>query len=567
MDKFQPSRISRRVFVQSLLPLVLIGCGKGKDTPVRPDPGNNGSEDIPDKEGMTVKGRVYSGDKGVADVVVSDGVLVTKTDADGLYYLPSEKTNRYVFISIPGNYEVPVERGLPKFFQRLTTAADKVETKSFELAPVDNTNHVVVVATDFHLAGRNSDVDQFRNGFLRDANTLIDSYKGQGTKVYGLTLGDLTWDTYWYANNYFLDDCLQEFEKLDTTLFNIMGNHDNDPYFSDDHAAEHAFRDLIGPTYYSFNLGEVHYVVLDNIEYVNEGGSPGSIGDRSYNGKVVQEQIEWLKKDLAMVRKDTPIMVAMHIQLNGRPVLDSAGTPSSTFRLDNAPEFIGVFNGYSRVHILTGHTHYNYRWENSSSVMEHNTAAVCATWWWTGRADYAGTHICRDGSPGGYSVWNMQGKDIKWKYKGIGYDEDYQFRAYDLNQCHITTEAFAPNAAESDLRHYAGEYADESNSNEVLINVWGFDEKWKVEVTENGAPLSVKRVDVKDPLHIISYEALRLEKGAEPTSGFVTSKTSHMFKVKASNATNPLDIKVTDRFGRTYTERMERPKALAISMQ
>ncbi len=567
MEKYRAARISRRIFVKSLLPLVIIGCSKGEDESAPPDSGNNDPGEIPDKTGMTVKGRVYHGDQGVPNVVVSDGVVVTRTDKDGIYYLPSDKTNRYVFISIPGNYEVAAEKGLPKFFHRLSLSTDEVETKHFELTPVDNTNHVVVVATDFHLAGRNNDVEQYRSGFLRDANGVIESNKAKGAKVYGLTLGDLTWDSYWYDNNYFLDDFLPELAKLNTTIFNIMGNHDNDPYFADDHAAEHAFRELVGPTYYSFNLGQVHYVVLDNIEYVNEGGSPGSIGDRSYNAKVVRAQMEWLKKDLAMVSKDTPIMVAMHIQLNGRPTLNLAGIPSSTFRLEDAPEFIDAFNGFSRVHILTGHTHCNHAWENSPAIMEHNTAAVCATWWWTGRADYSGKHICRDGSPGGYTVWNMEGKDIKWKYKSIGYDADYQFRAYDLNECHITPEAFAPNVTADALRHYAGEYAEQNNRNEVLINVWGFDEQWKVAVTENGAPLQVTRVEVKDPLHIISYEALRLNKGATPTSGFVTAKTSHMFKVTASNATNTLEIKVTDRFGRAYTEQMERPKALAYSMR
>ena len=42
--------------------------------------------DIPDKEGMTLKGIVYCGNSPVADVQVSDGVNVTKTDENGIYY-------------------------------------------------------------------------------------------------------------------------------------------------------------------------------------------------------------------------------------------------------------------------------------------------------------------------------------------------------------------------------------------------------------------------------------------------------------------------------------------------
>ncbi|HMR83874.1 MAG TPA: calcineurin-like phosphoesterase family protein [Niabella sp.] len=567
MQNSQNKKFSRRLFIGTLLPLAAVAsCSKGQKPGTDPTPGG-GLPDIPDKAGMNVKGIVHANGSGIPNVVVSDGIAMTKTDAQGIYYLASSKVNPYVFISIPGNYEVSSERGIPRFFQSLNLAASVVETKSFQLTPVDNANHVVLAMADLHLANRNNDISQFETGFIKDANDVIKSYKDRGVKVYGLTLGDLTWDTYWYTSRYFLDDYLSVMNKLDTSVFNIMGNHDNDPYYANDSQAEQTFKRTIGPSYYSFNLGKVHYVVLDNVEYINTGGTQGSIGDRSYNGKVVSTQMEWLKKDLATISKDTPVVVAMHIQLNNRPTLNASGQPTSTLRLSNSSELLAAFNGFSNIHILTGHVHINYAWENTAAIMEHNTGAVCATWWWTGKSGYAGNHICKDGSPGGYGIWEINDKDIKWKYKGIGCDQDYQFRAYDLNKCHITAAAYAPNSTDVLLKTYAGEYANENNNNEVLINVWGFDEKWKIEITEEGVPLTVSRVDVKDPLHIISYEAFRLNDNATPTSEFATTNSAHMFKVTASNATSTLVIKVTDRFGRVYTENMQRPKALTYSMK
>jgi hypothetical protein len=523
---------------------------------------------IPDKAGMTIKGVVHVQGVGLANVVVSDGTEVTKTDSNGIYYLPSNKSNGYVFISVPGNHEVDSDRSLPLFFKVLTQAASSVDTKDFKLTAVNNTNHVVLAMTDLHLAKRTDDIAQFERGFLPDATAVIQSYKNAGTKVYGLTMGDLTWDGYWYANNYFLSDYLNIISKLNTTIYNVMGNHDNDPYYANDRNAENAFRKIVGPPYYSFNLGNVHYVVLDNVEYINTGGAQGVLGERNYNGKIISSQMDWLRKDLAMIEdKSTPVIVAMHIQLNNNPSVNAAGTPTSSLRLSNSAEFIAAFSAFTNVNILTGHTHVNYAWENSPSMMEHNTAAVCATWWWTGNNGYAGNHICKDGSPGGYSIWEVNNRDMKWQYKSIGYENDYQFRAYDLNKCHITATAFAPASTDALLKPYAMEYATASAENEILINVWGFDEKWKVEVTENGNPLAVRRVSALDPLHIISYEAKRLNVNATPTEDFVTSKTGHMFKAKASNATNTLVIKVTDRFGRVYTENMIRPKALTYLMK
>ncbi|MGJ1331392.1 MULTISPECIES: calcineurin-like phosphoesterase family protein [Sphingobacterium] len=522
---------------------------------------------IPDKTGMTVKGVVYANGVGVANVVVSDGFEVTMTDAAGIYYLPSSKKGKYVFISIPGNYEVDSNVNAPQFFQRLSQPANIVEIKDFELKAANNEKHVVMVLGDMHLAKRTDDLNQFQKGFLPDVNQSIQNYKNAGNKVYALTLGDMTWDGYWYTNNYALPQYIVEMNKINAMVFNTMGNHDNDPKFYEDWGAEDKFRDVLGPTYYSFNIGKVHYIVLDNIEYINAGDA------RNYNTKIVADQIEWLKKDLATITdKDTPIVIAMHAHLHTNPSLNTNGAETTGYRISNAQDFVNALNGFKTVHVLTGHTHINYNVETAATphIMEHNTAAICATWWWTGNAGYAGNHICKDGAPGGYGIWAIDGRDLKWGYKSIGEHADYQFRAYDLNQVHLTKDKYAPNfKPTSDLKweSYAAEYANPNNNNEVLINVWNYDKNWKVEVSENGQPLTVSRVRMRDPLHIVSYSAQRLNRNATPTEDFVSTLTAHMFKVKASSPTSTLLIKVTDRFGKVYQETMVRPKAFGYLMK
>ncbi len=519
---------------------------------------------LPNKVGMTVKGVVYAAGVGVANVVVSDGFEVTTTDTNGVYYLPSEKKGKYVFVSIPGNYEMAsVNNNIPSFFGRLAKAPQAVEICDFELTPVNNEKHVVMVLGDMHLANRTDDLRQFRNGFIPDVNASIQAYRNAGNKVYALTLGDMSWDGYWYTSNFALPEYLREIQPMNAQVFHTMGNHDNDPNFVADWDAENKFRDVIGPTYYSFNLGKVHYIVLDDIEYLNTN-------DRNYNSKIVANQIEWLKKDLAQITdKSTPIIIAMHIQLHSNPSLNGSGQETTGYSLKNGAEFADILKSFSKVHILTGHTHYNYNVETAlaPTLMEHNTAAVCATWWWTGRGGYSGNHICKDGAPGGYAVWKMNGKELEWTYKGIGHEENYQFRTYDLNKIHITKDKYAPKYTGADWNTYASDYANANNSNEVLINVWNYDKSWKVEVTENGVPLTVTRVRTRDPLHIVSYEAFRLNDNAVPSSSFVSNLTAHMFKVKASSPTSTLEITVTDRFGKVYKETMLRPKEFGYMMQ
>lgn len=513
---------------------------------------------IPDKEGMTVKGIVSSDGKGVEGVVVSDGIEVTTTDAEGIYYLASQKKNRYVFISVPGNYEVSNSNNLPVFFQRLA-GGTSVEQRDFSLIKTDNTKHVVLALADWHLAARNNDVDQFVNGMLPDINKTIAEYKAQGTKVYGLTLGDLSWETYWYTNNYKLPEYLEQMYKINSTIFNVMGNHDNDPVPLNDWDAALPFKEHVAPNYYSFNLGDVHYVVLDNIDYVT-----GS----NYTATIVADQMAWLEKDLATIKdKSTPIVIGMHIPLYNYPALNADGSQRDGVRLTNGNQLISMLQQFSDVRVLTGHTHCNFTVQDSPNIIEHNIAAISATWWWTGRNGYAGNHICKDGSPGGYGVWEIEGKDMKYYYKSMGYEKDYQFRSYDMNNVHITADKFAPKSTNEKMAVFAGVYANPSNNNEVLLNVWGYDTKWEIEVKENGNSLDVQRINAKDPLHIISYEAQRLNVGAEPTSSFVTNNTAHLFKVKASSATSTLYIKVTDRFGKVYTETMERPKEFTYLMK
>jgi len=521
--------------------------------------------DIPDIEGMTVKGVIYCNGAGIAGVTVSDGYEVTTTDSNGIYYLASEKANGYVFISVPGNYEVLNINNAPQFFKRLSSGTT-VEQKDFSLIKVDNSKHVVLSMADWHLANRNNDLSQLSDE-ISDINSVISDYTANGTKVYGLTLGDLTWDLYWYNNNYGLSNYLTEMHKIDCTVFNLMGNHDNDPYCSDNKLAEETYKEIIGPTYYSFNLGNIHYVVLDDTEYINTGGSDGIVGERNYNDVVISAQMEWLKKDLATITDKTiPLIIAMHCPLYSNPELDSDCKQVNSLSLNNGSALISLLNNFSDVHILSGHAHINYSVEPSESLMEHNIGAMCATWWWTGKDGYADNHICKDGSPGGYGILEIDNTDLSWLYKSAGY-KDYQFRSYDRNMIHITSSDYAPNSTDEALSKYAGDYAILSNNNEVLINVWGYDSQWKIEVKENGQSLDVTRVKVLDPLHIISYEAKKLNAGSTPTSAFVTKETSHMFKVLASKSDSTLDISVTDRFGNIYTETMTRPKEFTCSMK
>jgi hypothetical protein len=522
---------------------------------------------IPDISGKNIKGVIYCNGRGIPNVVVSDGVEVTKSDANGIYYLQSEKKHGYVFISLPSNYEVATVNKLPQFYKPVA-GITTVNQCDFELFESNNENYVVIAMADMHLANRNSDISQFKNGFYAEVAAYATQVKNSGKKIYGLTLGDMTWDAYWYSNSYSLPNYVNDIDGIGFQIFNTMGNHDNDPYQVGDFDAEAAFKSKIGPSYYSFNLGQIHYVVLDDISYINSGGSQGVVGDRNYTGSITPEQLAWLSKDLSEVADKTkPLVIAMHIPLYTITGIDAQGKDRLSLNLTSSgSSLINILSQFTSVKILSGHTHVNKNMEISNNLYEYNIASVCATWWWTGRSDYGNNHIAPDGSTGGYGIIEVAGNTFKYKYKGIGTNKG--FRAYDRNMIEITNDKYAPNATGSyaiSAAAYPGEYSNKSTSNNVLINVFNWDSACSLEVKENGKTLDVTRKFVKDPLHIISYPMKRFNLNAEPT--FDSATTSHMFEVTASNATSTLEIKLTDRFGNIYTESMTRPKPFILSME
>ena len=522
--------------------------------------------DIEPTGGNNVYGVVHCDGEGLADVVVSDGVEVVKTDKDGVYQFKSAKKWGYVFISIPKGYEVGSEGVLPQFHATLTEKADKAERHDFNLVKVNQEKYRVYFLGDMHLADRTNDLNQFDNCMKEVKADIMDD----DVKSYVITLGDMTWDLYWYSRNYYFPQYLNSVNYYfknaakQVQFFHTIGNHDHDMCKDGDFNTVIEYVKDIAPTYYSFNIGDVHYIVLDDILCTNVGGAASAKPKRTYSEEVTSEQMKWLVKDLSFVSKSTPVIVTSHAPVYAKETVKNVNAVT-TYYLKNSETLLSKFKGY-KVDFVTGHTHVLYNVDKSSDgIYEHNAGAVCASWWWSGYLT-PGIHICTDGAPGGYSVWDITGTDKKWRYKGTGRDADEQFRSYDLNNVYFTVEKDAPKvpaALKSKFEKYTDAYPKNSD-NEVLINIWNWNPKWKIEIKENGKTLSSTRVKGYDPLHIAALTAKRFNDASlteEPA--FTTTVNYHMFKVKASSPTSTIDIRVTDEFGNVYTETMERPKTFS----
>lgn len=540
-----------KVSVQRGLDVIALGTTKltfnVKDDGVHPEGGSS------------VYGKVFCGEKGIEGVVVSDGVETAVTDKNGVYQLSSKKKHGYVFVSVPRGYEVPLNVVFPQIHKYLTKSASAAERVDFELKEVQNPdNYTMLICGDIHLANRFNDREQFSH-FLEDVKDFVTT---NGGNIYGLTLGDMVWDRYWVDNKYSFAEYIEEMKPVaGLPFFQTPGNHDHDLWESGDFATMAKYKQNIGPSYYSYNLGKVHGVVLDDIDCAN----PGTGKNATYTNNLVQEQLDWLKKDLSHVSKDTPIIVSMHAQMFANP--GTGKTPNYAMSASSASQLEDILDDFTTVHIFTGHTHQMYTIDNTltkNSIYEHNAGAVCACWWVTGVYNIE-ANIASDGVPGGYTVLKVNGNDIKWQYKGTKFNINRQFYSYDRNQINLSREKLIPGLNEADSKEWDARtktWSGESTANEVYLNVWNYDYNWKVEVFENGTPLTVTKVADYDPLHMLAYTYERYRRGED--AGHLTHVTWHMFKATASSPTSTLEIKVTDCFGNVYTESMKRPKEFTI---
>lgn len=453
----------------------------------------------------------------VAGVAVSDGVTIAQTDADGAYELPYRDNAEFVFVSVPSGYDIPLDAtGSPLIYKRVNGEGtyDFTLHRQEDGGKADST-HVLFVFSDPQVLNGYDD-HRFRYETVEDVLEFKKTYP-EGTKFYGICVGDIVWD--WYNANSMMKGY---FEAMGFPNFMTIGNHDHnctaakqETQAQQDSIADDKFTDVWGPTYYSFNIGALHYVVLDNVLY------KGSKGSKDYGCGLTTEQQNWLQQDLALVPNGTPIMVSFHI-----PSESMGGV------LTNLKAWIN--KGAVIQHIISGHKHTNIVNEISARLHERTMGAAEGAFWCS---DW-----CSDGSPNGYMVYEANGSKgySSWFYKATGYPKSHQLRTYPVNSID----------------------AGNSKTNCVLANVWSYDSKSKVYIYENGVKQLMRQFTGVDPK---IYDVMLDEADTRPNypgsdAGILASKnpgagaTDHLFYYEPEDPEAEFIVEFTDRFGNVYTE-------------
>lgn len=431
-------------------------------------------------------GYVKADGKGIANVVVSNGFETTITNKAGKYELRSAPGAQFIFISTPAGYAFPEENGIARHY-RVINELNLKKDINFHLheLPVSDDEHQFIIWADPQVKNK-KDVERMMQESVPDVQQFAKA-AGTGALIHGISVGDIVWD-----NHDLFHDYNVAVEKMGIPFFQCLGNHDMDYNKGDDSVSDDTFQRLYGPTYYSFNRGKVHYVVLDDVRYLGK--------EREYDGYISEQQLDWLKKDLSYVPAGHLVIVCLHI-----PVHDGVKNNQQLY------DILGKRN----VHIMSGHTHYNKN-VITKNIYEHNHGTVCGAWW-TGP-------ICGDGTPSGYGVYKVKGTELSWYYKGSGEADNHQLNLF-----------------------------IESNESEkqLIANVWNYDSDWKVEywINDEYRGLLPQQAGF-DPLSVKLYKGPELPK---PRSSTEPKKTDHLFMAMLTADARSVKVQATDRFGIKYS--------------
>ena len=250
--------------------------------------GDNDKLTIQHQFGKNLVGRVTVDGVPREGVVVSDGITVMTTDANGEYQMYTTG-RQHVFISVPEDCEVPVFNGHPKFYKTLDFSNDAIIQRDFQLRSCNKkTEWTLFTMADVQIG--NGDVNDYSNVVMPQ---ILDFTQTLTNNTYGINVGDIVWNTPSLFETY-----KTQVAKTLIPTFNVIGNHDHNEGIKNDTESDRDYRNALGPTYYSVNIGDCHLVVLDDVLY------RGVDGRNDYSGTITQAQLDWLEEDLSYVSKD-----------------------------------------------------------------------------------------------------------------------------------------------------------------------------------------------------------------------------------------------------------------------
>lgn len=391
-----------------------------------------------------------TGEKVLPGIRVSNGREIVSTNENGQYQLPvSDDT--ILFVIKPQGWRTPLSKNLTPEFYYIHKPKGSPKSKYAGVKPTGP----LPASVDFPLYPQ-KEPKQFRAIFFGDpqprnqkeidyiAHDVLEELVGTDAS-FGVTLGDILFD-----DLSLFESQARGIALLGIPWYNVIGNHDINYDAPNDKLSDETFERAFGPAYYSFDYGQVHFLVLDDIEWiVSEKGKKGK-----YQGGLGKEQMEFIKNDLKQIPEDQLVVLMMHI-----PLVDVKDRQELYRLIEKRPFCMSI----------SGHTHHHEHrfitkadgWRGPKPHHHVINVTVSGSWW-SGAPDERGIPhtMMADGAPNGYSIISFDGKDYNVDFRAAGRPDDYQMNI-------LAPEEVA---------------TDQLANTDIYVNVFNGSEKSKVEM-------------------------------------------------------------------------------------
>ena len=360
-------------------------------------------------------------ERGLKGVRVSNGRDIVVTDRSGRWELPVlEGTETTFFVIKPRGFMPPVNADrLPRFFyNHKPTGSPRMKFEG--LAPTGP----LPASIDFPLHEQ-QEPDTFQALFFGDTqprdvrevdyfkHDIVDGLVGTSGAQFGVTLGDIVFDDLSVMTPHNAAVAL-----IGIPWWNVIGNHDVNSDAPTELDFEDTYNRVYGPSTFSFDHGPVHFIALNDIQFVprTERGTNSA----SWRSGVSRAQLDWLKKDLALVPNKQLVLLMMHVPL---------------YDIDNREEVFRLIEDRPYCLSISGHTHWTAhrflrREDGWRGVEPHHhivNVTACGSWW-RGRPDEIGiphaTMSC--GAPNGYSILTFRERGVSVEFRAARRPASYQ---------------------------------------------------------------------------------------------------------------------------------------------
>lgn len=256
-------------------------------------------------------------------------------------------------------------------------------------------------ATDVHL-----DKDYTRdrlNGFkqalanIKEANVDFIIFGGDLNDISGMSLkiDRQTAERMWAVFR-------QTVDETKIKYYPTIGNHDR--YFDKDAGypeGDELFNACIGKSYDTFEKAGIRFFILNSVQHKKDS-SGYFIGD---------EQMEWLKRELASIPVSTPIVVSTHVPVYSMYYPTVQGKYVMADVIVNYRELLGAFANHNLTLVLQGHMHLHE--EMLLQGVRYITGGAVSGGWW------GGVH---HGTQEGYLLVEVDANNrFSWRYVDYGW--------------------------------------------------------------------------------------------------------------------------------------------------